>query len=254
MEGQEASRTKGRPQALSLGALSSVSRLVECERVPSPLLTPSSLSGFFNGVRTIVPFRDWVSEQEYIRKSNNTSAQQSVNAARAANEGAKGDDGSDEEDDESEGANSQPNSKRSSLVLGKPPDAEMPVFSEDMAEKTPTAAAMLSQAQAQAQRANAFPGYAPIRRQTPQDGLAGSSRASPSLVPAGPAPPMVAQSQPVSEDESKKPATNGVRRQRAASRSQRDKETKEPEEPETEQPEVATRRKSRSERQKGDGE
>ncbi|BCR94706.1 putative transcriptional regulator (Cti6) [Aspergillus luchuensis] len=59
-------------------------------------------------------------------------------------------------------------------------------------------------------------------------------------------------SQPVSEDESKKPATNGVRRQRAASRSQRDKETKEPEEPEAEQPEAPPRRKSRSERQKGD--
>ncbi|OJJ72536.1 hypothetical protein ASPBRDRAFT_543622 [Aspergillus brasiliensis CBS 101740] len=60
-------------------------------------------------------------------------------------------------------------------------------------------------------------------------------------------------SQPVSEDESKaKPAINGVRRQRAASRSQRDKETKEPEELEAEQPESANRRKARSERQKGD--
>lgn len=135
--------------------------------------------------------------QEYIRKSNNTSAQQSVNAARTANDGVK-EEGSDEEDDDSEGGNSQPNSKRSSLVLGKPPEAEMPVFTEDMSDKTPTAAAMLSQAQAQAQRANTFTGYAPIRRQTPQDGLAGSTRSSPSLVPAAPVPTMAAQSQPIS--------------------------------------------------------
>lgn len=63
-------------------------------------------------------------------------------------------------------------------------------------------------------------------------------------------------SQPPSDDESKpKPATNGTRRQRAASRGQRDKEpTKEPEEPEVEAPEPDNNRKERTNRRKGDGE
>ncbi|EIN10625.1 hypothetical protein PUNSTDRAFT_112444 [Punctularia strigosozonata HHB-11173 SS5] len=136
--------------------------------------------------------------QDYIRKSNNNAAQQSVNAARNATE--KGDDGSDDEDDESEGATSQPPSKRSSLVLGKP-NGEMPTFSEEMSEKTPTAAAMLSQAQAQAQaqRSNTYPNYAPIRRHpTPQDGVPGSSQSSPSLVPSAPAPSTAGQAQSIS--------------------------------------------------------
>ncbi|KAJ5461709.1 uncharacterized protein N7458_003261 [Penicillium daleae] len=60
-------------------------------------------------------------------------------------------------------------------------------------------------------------------------------------------------SQPPSDDESKSKVTNGTRRQRAASRGQRDNEpTKEPEEPEPEVPETATRRKERSNRRKGD--
>ncbi|KAE8349160.1 hypothetical protein BDV28DRAFT_67247 [Aspergillus coremiiformis] len=60
-------------------------------------------------------------------------------------------------------------------------------------------------------------------------------------------------SQPVSEDEKTKAATNGTRRQRAASRSQRDRETKDAEEPECEQPEATNCRKGRSDRRKGDG-
>ncbi|GAB1205972.1 hypothetical protein APSETT445_004651 [Aspergillus pseudonomiae] len=60
-------------------------------------------------------------------------------------------------------------------------------------------------------------------------------------------------SQPVSEDEKAKAATNGTRRQRAASRSQHNKETKDAEEPEVEPPEATNRRKGRSDRRKGDG-
>ncbi|KAF7592621.1 hypothetical protein BBP40_012643 [Aspergillus hancockii] len=60
-------------------------------------------------------------------------------------------------------------------------------------------------------------------------------------------------SQPASEDEKAKAVTNGTRRQRAASRGQRDKETKDAEEPEAEQPEIMNRRKGRPERRKGDG-
>ncbi|KAH8701738.1 hypothetical protein BGW36DRAFT_394558 [Talaromyces proteolyticus] len=60
-------------------------------------------------------------------------------------------------------------------------------------------------------------------------------------------------SQPVSEDE-EKARLNGANRPKRAppARNQRDKETKEPEEQETERPETATRRKSRSEKRKGD--
>ncbi|GAB1215763.1 hypothetical protein ATERTT37_004959 [Aspergillus terreus] len=55
-----------------------------------------------------------------------------------------------------------------------------------------------------------------------------------------------------SEDEEKtKAPTNGARRQRAASRSQRDKDAKEPEEPEGEQSE-ANRKKGKNDKRKGD--
>jgi regulatory factor X len=109
--------------------------------------------------------------QEYIRKSNNTAAQQSVNAARLANDGIKAE-GSDEEDDEDSEGLSAPPSKRSSLILPK----DSPAFTLDdgMAEKTPTAATLLSHHQAQASQQRAgMNGYAPIRRRgtTPQDGL-----------------------------------------------------------------------------------
>ncbi|THC91162.1 hypothetical protein EYZ11_009375 [Aspergillus tanneri] len=63
-----------------------------------------------------------------------------------------------------------------------------------------------------------------------------------------------AGSAPASEDESKaKAATNGVRRQWAASRSQRDKETNDAEEPEVENPETAPRRKGKADKRKSDG-
>ncbi|KAB8233114.1 hypothetical protein ETB97_008025 [Aspergillus alliaceus] len=60
-------------------------------------------------------------------------------------------------------------------------------------------------------------------------------------------------SQPASDDDKAKAATNGTRRQRAASRSQRDKEIKDVEEPEPEQAEATNRRKGRPDRRKGDG-
>ncbi|KAJ5191306.1 Zinc finger PHD-type [Penicillium cinerascens] len=60
-------------------------------------------------------------------------------------------------------------------------------------------------------------------------------------------------SQPPSDDESKSKAMNGTRRQRANSRSQRDKEpAKDTEDVEPEAPETASRRKERSNRRKGD--
>ncbi|KAJ5573941.1 Zinc finger PHD-type [Penicillium hispanicum] len=60
-------------------------------------------------------------------------------------------------------------------------------------------------------------------------------------------------SQPPSEDESKSKATNGTRRQRAASRGQRDKEpVEDTNEGEIEAPETGNRRKDRASRRKGD--
>lgn len=115
--------------------------------------------------------------QDYIRKSNNSAAQNSVNAARAAN--AKGGDSDEEDDgDESEaGGNpvpSHPPSKRNSLVL-----KDGPAFAsvhDISAEKTPTAASLLSHAQAQGPpphhghpRPGFGPGYAPIRRRDTGD-------------------------------------------------------------------------------------
>ncbi|KAK5789599.1 hypothetical protein VI817_008722 [Penicillium citrinum] len=83
-----------------------------------------------------------------------------------------------------------------------------------------------------------------------------TSSPSPATVPKESKSP----SQPPSDDESKtKPATNGTRRQRAASRGQRDqeptkepKEPDEPDEPEVEASEAANNRKERTTRRKGD--
>jgi regulatory factor X len=114
---------------------------------------------------------EWL--QDYIRKSNNTAAQQSVNAARLASEQAeaslRGEERSDEdEEDDSEGASSGNASKRNSLVLNN--GVKSPIlYSEDLVEKTPTAATILAHAQS-APRAGSFPPQAPIRRHTGQDG------------------------------------------------------------------------------------
>lgn len=83
---------------------------------------------------------------------------------------------------------------------------------------------------------------APKRQRTSSPSPAAASKQSNSI------------SQPASEDESKaKTATNGVKKQKAASRNYREKETKEPEEPEPERPETANRRKGRTDR-RNDGE
>jgi hypothetical protein len=61
-------------------------------------------------------------------------------------------------------------------------------------------------------------------------------------------------SQPVSEDETKTKMNGANKPKRAPPpRSQREKETKEPEEQEAERVDPAARRKSRSEKRRGDG-
>ncbi|EMD40705.1 hypothetical protein CERSUDRAFT_149026 [Gelatoporia subvermispora B] len=108
--------------------------------------------------------------QDYIRKSNNNAAQQSVNAARLASEQAETNRGSDEEeDDDSEGPSSGNVSKRNSLNLTN--GAKNPSMFVD--EKTPTATSLLALAQA-TQRPSGIPSQAPIRRHTgPQDAALG---------------------------------------------------------------------------------
>ncbi|THG95807.1 hypothetical protein EW026_g5911 [Hermanssonia centrifuga] len=103
--------------------------------------------------------------QDYIRKSNNNAAQQSVNAARLASEQAETngrDERSDEDDeDESEGPSSGNVSKRNSLNLSNGMKNAV-VFPD---EKTPTATSLLSQAQGRP-GSSSFPVQAPIRRHT----------------------------------------------------------------------------------------
>ncbi|KAI0660953.1 hypothetical protein C8Q70DRAFT_1052775 [Cubamyces menziesii] len=116
--------------------------------------------------------------QDYIRKSNNNAAQQSVNAARMANDQGDGNRGGSDEDeeDESEGPGSGAASKRNSLNLSS--GAKAPAIFAD--EKTPTAASLLSHAQATQRPASTFPAQAPIRRHPGQEGLAVPSQPSPS--------------------------------------------------------------------------
>lgn len=106
---------------------------------------------------------EWL--QDYIHKSNNHAGQPSVNAQRLAQEqesNNRGEERSDEDDDEdSEGANSANASKRNSLSLTG--DSKNPGFSQDISDKTPTVATLLSQAQA-GQRPGSFPPQASIRR------------------------------------------------------------------------------------------
>ncbi|KAK2466217.1 hypothetical protein APHAL10511_001859 [Amanita phalloides] len=112
---------------------------------------------------------EWL--QEYIQKSNNNAAQSSVNAARLAHEHAesstRSEDRSDEdEDDDSEGVNSSTSSKRNSLSLSNDAAA---IFPQDMNDKTPTAATLLSQVQASQRPIPAFPHHASIRRHPTQE-------------------------------------------------------------------------------------
>ncbi|ETW83948.1 hypothetical protein HETIRDRAFT_170415 [Heterobasidion irregulare TC 32-1] len=116
---------------------------------------------------------EWL--QDYIRKSNNTAAQQSVNAARLASEQAeaanRGEDGSGEDDEEdSEGASSGNVSKRNSLTLNNGVKSPA-LFAEDLADKTPTAATLLAHAQAAPRTGPAaYNTHAPIRRHPGQEG------------------------------------------------------------------------------------
>ncbi|THH33616.1 hypothetical protein EUX98_g608 [Antrodiella citrinella] len=103
---------------------------------------------------------------DYIRSTNNAAAHNNNNNAnKAANSpegGGRGEDGSDEEgEEESDGQSSGNASKRNSLNLSNM--KQQVVFAD---EKTPTAASLLSQAQAtQRPPSTGFPAQAPIRRQ-----------------------------------------------------------------------------------------
>jgi regulatory factor X, other len=147
---------------------------------------------------------EWL--QDYIHKSNNNAGQPSVNAARLAQEQSessnRGEERSDEDDDEdSEGQASSGTSKRNSLALNN--DAKATVgFSEELSDKTPTAATLLSQVQA-AQRpaTSSFPPEATIRRhpqQEPPHGARPQSQSPPSGSSNGPVPFPTSQQQPMS--------------------------------------------------------
>ncbi|CCM02491.1 uncharacterized protein FIBRA_04592 [Fibroporia radiculosa] len=104
--------------------------------------------------------------QDYIRKSNNTAAQQSINAARMASEQAEASNrgGSDDEDDEdSEGASSGNVSKRNSLNLSSS-IKNSGLYAD---EKTPTASSLLAQA-SQRPMSSSYPMQASIRRHPTQ--------------------------------------------------------------------------------------
>jgi regulatory factor X, other len=100
----------------------------------------------------------------------------------------RGEERSDEDEEEdSEGASSGNASKRSSLALNN--GAKSPIlYSEDLVEKTPTAATILAQAQA-APRAGSFPPQATIRRHVGQDGSVSMQSHPPSTVASGSYPP-----------------------------------------------------------------
>jgi regulatory factor X, other len=117
---------------------------------------------------------EWL--QDYIQKSNNTAGQSSVNAARLANEQAhqRSVEPSDEDDDEdSEDPSSVAggsSSKRNSLVLNPDTKAHLAALGvvDELADKTPTAANLLAQAQASHRPPSSFP-QATIRRASAQD-------------------------------------------------------------------------------------
>lgn len=109
---------------------------------------------------------EWL--QDYIRKSNNNAGQQSINAARAAQESSdnanKGEERSDDDEDEdSEGSSV---SKRNSLTLTGDIKGSGITYG-DISDKTPTAGSLLSQAQNVA-RSNTYPSHASIRRHASQ--------------------------------------------------------------------------------------
>jgi regulatory factor X len=135
---------------------------------------------------------EWL--QEYIQKSNNNASQNSVNAARMAQEQAdpstRSEERSDEDEDEdSEGVNSNTTSKRNSLALS---NDHPPVFTHDPNDKTPTAASLISQVQSNQRPMASFPPQASIRRHFNQEpGLI-----VPSHSPVGSAPVVYSASHP----------------------------------------------------------
>ncbi|KAF8165338.1 hypothetical protein B0H34DRAFT_762477 [Crassisporium funariophilum] len=112
---------------------------------------------------------EWL--QDYIHKSNNNAAQASVNAARLSHDqesANRSEDRSDEDDeDDSEGNNSGPGSKRNSLTLSG--DIKNVQYSDDLSDKTPTAATLLSQVQSAQRPSGTFPPHASIRRHPQQE-------------------------------------------------------------------------------------
>jgi regulatory factor X len=113
---------------------------------------------------------EWL--QDYIHKSNNNAGQPSVNAARLAQEQAEAANRSEErsdedDDDDSEGVNSAIGSKRNSLTLSN--DIKSAVFTNDLSDKTPTAATLLSQVQSAQRPPGTFPPQASIRRHPQQE-------------------------------------------------------------------------------------
>lgn len=113
---------------------------------------------------------EWL--QDYIHKSNNNAGQQSINAARLANEQVessnKSEERSDEEDDEdSEGVSSAVPSKRNSLTLTG--DMKGTVFTQDLSDKTPTTTTLLSQIQSAQRPHGTYPPQASIRRHPQQE-------------------------------------------------------------------------------------
>ena len=140
------------------------------------LVFPPDLVGSFTttldcGIRPATSAEaEWL--QDYIHKSNNNAAQQSVNAARLAHEQAdavhKNEDRSDDDEDEdSEGLNSTVGSKRNSMALSA--EMKAPIFTPDLSDKTPTAATLLSQVQSAPRPPSSFPPQASIRRHVQGD-------------------------------------------------------------------------------------
>ncbi|GLB33818.1 putative RFX DNA-binding domain containing protein [Lyophyllum shimeji] len=136
---------------------------------------------------------EWL--QDYIHKSNNNAAQSSINAARAAQEQSdavnRSEERSDEDDDEdSEGATSAVASKRNSLTLSN--DVKTAAFTNDLSDKTPTAATLLSQVQSARRPPSTFPPQASIRRHPQQEPTLSVQSHSPQPT-SGPSPYLAPQ-------------------------------------------------------------
>ena len=129
---------------------------------------------------------EWL--QDYIHKSNNTAAQSSVNAARLSHDqlesANRSEERSDEDEEEdSEGNHSISGSKRNSLLLSG--DIKNVSFPNDLSDKTPTAATLLSQVQSAQRPSGTFPSHASIRRHPQQEGNLALQAPSPSLPSSG---------------------------------------------------------------------